>query len=160
MDRVDDCMRAAIATVLQVPDVPDPRLHERLRAGDDPKAIDAASWAIFAEWLDGRGLGFAFHAKPPVDRERWIAIVEPPTGAALAAANDLVATADGLRRAPAGIRTLANPFDDHCVVMRLGEILHDPAVGLEAPPGMRLHRAQVADIRYGITIDRKEAGNA
>jgi hypothetical protein len=38
----DGCFASALATCLQVPigDVPDPRLDERLAAGESPEAID------------------------------------------------------------------------------------------------------------------------
>jgi hypothetical protein len=104
--RNDDCMRAAVATCLQVPieDVPDPRLDERLAAGDDPDELDRLARAELEGWLAGRGLRLVRHWRLPVDRERWIGVSPGP-----------------------------GEFGDHVLVMTRAEILFDPASYI---PGM------------------------
>ena len=108
--RTDDCFAAALATVLQVPigEVPDPRIDERLAAGESPEEITSSAWDGLYEWLDRRGLRMIVHEKVPANRRRWIGIV-PWRG----------------------------DFNDHCLVMRMDRLLFDPAYlgGNYVPPG-------------------------
>ena len=79
--RRDDCFRAAMATLLQigVEQVPDPRLDERLEAGEDREQINRESWARLHEWLAGRALRLVFHHEAlPVDADRWIGVARAP----------------------------------------------------------------------------------
>lgn len=97
--RTDDCFAAALATCLKVPigEVPDPRIDERLQAGEDAEAIARSSWQELAEWLTARGLLMNVHAQPPVELPRWIGIVRFP-----------------------------GSFNDHTLVMSRDEVLFDP----------------------------------
>lgn len=97
--RTDDCWAAAVATCLQVPldEVPDPRLDERVQAGEDPDGINRSAWAEFDRWLGEGGLSMTVHRKVPAPRRRWIGIVKFP----------------GL-------------FMAHCLVMSRDEVLFDP----------------------------------
>ena len=98
--RLDDCWQAALATCLQVPigDVPDTRIDERLRAGEEPGEI-SRSWAEeLPGWLTARGLRIVEHTRRlPVERPRWIGVVP-----------------------------FAGMFNDHCLVMSRGEVLFNP----------------------------------
>ena len=146
----DDCFRAALATATQIPveQVPDLRLDRRLRKGEDVERINRESWERMAEWLDGRGLELVFHRDVPVDRERWVGVCRGPTEATAA-----VATA-------AGFRLGDNPFNNHCLVMSYGDIVFDPAIGLELsdwlPRGARLRSWHPSQVVYGVSFDPKE----
>jgi hypothetical protein len=98
--RSDDCFAAALATCLQIPieEVPDPRIDERLAAGDSVEDIDDDARDELERWLTGRNLRMVLHRVVPAARRRWIGIV-PLRGA----------------------------FTDHCVVMSDARLLFDPA---------------------------------
>jgi hypothetical protein len=100
MRQGDDCWPAAIATVLQVPleQVPDLRLDERVRSGEDPEEVSLSSWDTIEDWLRGRGLRMVVHRIVPAPRRRWIGVV-PVQG----------------------------DFQSHCLVMAGRELLFDPA---------------------------------
>lgn len=97
--RTDDCFAACLATCLQVPieEVPDPRLDERLQAGEDGHEIGHSAWRRLAEWLDERRLRMLVHETPPWKHARWIGVIGFP-----------------------------GHFNDHCVVMSKHEVLFDP----------------------------------
>jgi hypothetical protein len=97
--RMDDCLQAALATCVQAPSptVPDPRLDERLIAGEDPEEIARSSWLAMVRWAARCGLTITIHPSPPTSERRWIGVV------------------------PA-----AGVFNDHCLVMNRSEILFDP----------------------------------
>ena len=97
--RTDDCFAAALATCLEVPigEVPDPRIDERLQAGEDAETIARTMWQELAEWLAARGLVMNVHATPPVELPRWIGIVR-----------------------------FEGHFNDHTLVMSRDEVLFDP----------------------------------
>src|SRR5690348_12893106 len=73
-ERLDCCLQAAIATVLQVSidEVPDAQLSERIAAGEDPEAIARDACEQLERWARGRGLRILVHRKFPVPRRRWI----------------------------------------------------------------------------------------
>jgi hypothetical protein len=50
--RTDDCLRAAIATVTQIPieQVPDLGLDDCVRRGEDPEEISVNSWGRIEDW--------------------------------------------------------------------------------------------------------------
>lgn len=104
-NRADDCLRAALATCLQVApeDVPDPRLDDRRDQGWSVERVEFYAREELAEWLDGRGLRKVVHRRPPTWRRRWI-----------------------------GVICRSGVFSDHCLVMSRGELLHDPAAWIGA----------------------------
>lgn len=99
--RKDDCFAAALATVLQVPigDVPDPRLDDRVAAGETVEEIDRSAWSELNEWLYGRGLRMTLHTELPPRRRRWMGVVP-----------------------------MAGDFQDHSLVFDRREVLFDPAI--------------------------------
>ena len=96
--RSDDCFAACLATCLQVPieDVPDPRIDERLQAGESPEDVDRSACEELGRWLTARGLCMVTH-RPPVASPRWIGVIE-----------------------------FVGAFNDHTVVMAGDTILFDP----------------------------------
>lgn len=98
--RTDDCLAAALATCLQVPieNVPDPKIDERLEAGETPDQINQRALSNLLQWLASRRLRIVFHRKIPVmARRRWIGIVDLPAN-----------------------------FNGHCLVMDRDALLFDP----------------------------------
>jgi hypothetical protein len=135
--RPDNCLRAAVATALQVPidQVPDPRLDARFKDGDDPDEISARSWEKLADWSRARGLELRGHLDTlPTDRERWVGVVEPDM------------EGDDFADAP-------TPFTAHCLVMSYGDILFDPSISLFAPEGQQLRTYDPSQITYGLTFN-------
>jgi len=130
-ERLDECFRAALATATQIPleEVPDARIDARLAAGDDSDQIIREAWEDLDDWLLARGLQLAVHETLPVGRERWIGVCSASGHAC---------------------------FSEHCLVLRYGEIILDPGIGLEPGPGMQLRTWIPSDIDYGFTLDRKE----
>lgn len=106
--RTDDCWAAAVATCLQVPidEVPDSRIDERLRAGEDSDEISRSAWEEFGHWLRSRSLRMLIHRKVPARSARWIGSIPMP-----------------------GI------LGDHSIVMNRAEALFDPTQDF-ALPGM------------------------
>ena len=128
--REDDCFAAALATVLQVPieQVPDPRIDERLAAGESPDDIDRSARSELDRWLAARDLTMVVHAELPTHRRRWIGVV-----------------------------TLPGAFNDHCLVMSHDRFLFDPVHYLEhltgqsdRHPSIRQFRPE--DISYGLSF--------
>lgn len=133
--RLDDCWRAAAATVLQIPprQIPDPRLHARLRAGEDPETVNQDAWAGFARFLQGRGWTMHVHAnRLPTYSKRWIGVVLAPD----------------------------RPLHDHCMVMCGREVLFDPTeipINGRHPDGEPLEpfaRFGLADVAWGATFNK------
>jgi hypothetical protein len=130
--RRDNCLQAAVATALQHPieRVPDLRIDERIEAGEDPRHVSDSSWLRIMTWADRLGLTLTFHDDVlPVDRDRWIGVCPCPEGSFM--------------------------LGDHGLVMRRAELLFDPSLGLDCPPGTRPRRFDPADIAYGITFDSR-----
>jgi hypothetical protein len=121
--RADDCMRAALATLMQVPiwEIPDPRLDERLAAGEDPDDIDRNAGAELEHFLAGYGLKLVKHSHVPLEGD-WIG----------------VSRGDG-------------PFGDHTVIMRDDKVAFDPAEGFPTPPGYKV--APVTEVCGGYTLE-------
>ena len=136
----DDCFRAALATVTQIPvqEVFDVLLRGRLAAGADVDDLAAMFWDKCESWLESRGLRATFHKAVPLDRERWIGIVPPPPPE-----DD---TTEGGHGRP------CSPFSAHTLVMTRDRILFDPAISLRPPPGMRLRQLRPSDVVLGIAI--------
>ena len=141
--RWDDCLRAAIATALQVPpeQIPDLRLHARLDAGEDPDEISDSSWLRIAEWAERRGLRMMLHEEHevPADRERWIGVcVHPVRWHELARFDE------------------PNPFVDHCLVMSYDRVIFEPAARAIVPRGMEPQTWDASEVTYGISFDPRE----
>jgi hypothetical protein len=96
--RSDDCFAACVATCLQVPldEVPDPRIDERLRAGETANEINHAAWHEIESWLAERRLRIVRH-ETPCHEPRWLGVVNFP-----------------------------GDFNDHCLVMAGDQVLFDP----------------------------------
>lgn len=123
--RKDDCFAAAIATCLQVPieEVPDPRLDERVAAGEPVVEIDDSVWDDLYAWLDIRGLRMILHHKVPAARRRWIGVIPIP-----------------------------GAFMSHCLVMTRREVLFDPARIPPLSLAAISWRFRARDIRYGLSF--------
>jgi hypothetical protein len=128
--RQDDCLAAAMATVLQQPieQVPDLRLDGRLSAGEDADEIARRSWERINEWLERLGLQVVFHESPPLDRDRWIGVCGPSE----------------------------KTFGDHCLVMSHDRLVLDPSISVARPPGETWCSFDPSHIYYGISFDREE----
>ncbi len=127
MRRSDDCLQAALASLLQVPPhtLPDIRIDARLAAGEDPEQVTRVFWQEMAQWADRRGITLIIHPEPPRSERRWIGVV-----------------------AQAGL------FDNHCLLMHRRDCLFDP-FSLRLPSGDVALATDPGGIEYGITI-RKE----
>lgn len=157
-NRADDCLRPCIATVLQIPpaEVPDPRIDRRLAAGDEPLQIATDAWEQLARWLDGRGLRLVVHTGAlPVDRDRWIGVCRPRSDAS--ATERVIGMAAWANHVPG---TELVGFSDHSLVMSHDRVLHDPAIRVPAPPGLRVRGWTLTDVTYGVTFDTKERNDA
>jgi hypothetical protein len=126
--RTDDCFAAAIATTLQVPieEVPDPRIDERLAAGEAPEEIDRRVWANLTSWLASRDLRIIPHRKVPAARRRWIGVVP-----------------------------ISGNFRSHCLVMSHERLLFDPANNpsyIPRPDGRKVRTYQPDQITFGLSF--------
>jgi hypothetical protein len=125
--RSDDCMAAALATCLQVPidEVPDPRLDERLEAGEPVDEINESASQELLNWLADRGLERVLHSTMPVAQKRWIGIVPMP-----------------------------GTFNNHCLVMAGNDLLFDPVDPRQSGEmnGRRLRAFGADDVRYGFSF--------
>lgn len=89
----------------------------------------AASQALadLGAWAHGLGSRLTYHDSPPTHRGAWLGAV--PTDE----------TGPG-----------------HCAVFCTDRLVHDPAAGFPLPPGHELVPVTLADVRWGITLDRLE----
>lgn len=184
MIRHDDCLRAAVATALQVPpaEIPDPRIEQRLLAGEEPDSTADHVWTILAAWLAGRGLQIVRHevtiiskdaemvepTNPPLADadQRWIGVVE--VGEVNQRDIDAMLAGHPLTRNRAGRRAVSRQraldgmanFASHSLVMRGWDLLFDPAEALEPPPGMAVYRYSPVEISWGISFQPTAAGAA
>lgn len=80
--RLDDCLVAAVATLLEVPPylVPDVNAYDMAIAGESNAAISAARAAAMSEWLAGRGLSMHRCDVSEVTERRWIGVVDGDLG--------------------------------------------------------------------------------
>jgi hypothetical protein len=134
--RSDDCFAAAIATVLQVPieDVPDPRLDERLAAGETPEHINRSAQDQLRRWLAGRGLRMVTHRMLPARHRRWIAVIP-----------------------------MRGHFNDHCIVMARDQLLFDPAAVYGAGMyfrGLWVREFRPQDATYGLSFIKTKRGES
>jgi hypothetical protein len=146
--REDDCFASALATVLQVPidELPDPRIDERLAAGESAGEIARSAKAEFGRWLVEHGLRMVKHRSlaRASSLPRWLGIC-PNEGC----------------------------FQDHCLVMAKDAMLFDPGsvtdmrmfglagaplragvglFGFGVAPLVRTHIFTPAEIRYGYSF--------
>jgi hypothetical protein len=125
--RGDDCLQAAIASLLQVPmpKVPDLRMAQRRVDGMDKDALERLVSRQLGDWIEKRGLTVYLHTSPAVSERRWIGVI------------------------PSDISTDA----DHCLLMAGRDCLFDPDVFW--PPGSDEPATQldIGDIEYAITIE-------
>jgi hypothetical protein len=137
--RVDDCLRAAIATATQIPveDVPDLGLDDRLDRGEEPDEVGLAVWAQVQRWAATHELAMRFWETLPAPRDRWIGVSGSGTAAA------------------AEKRKGASPFLDHCLVMCRDRILFNPVCSVVPPPGTEAGGYRYS-FTYGISFDKKE----
>jgi hypothetical protein len=176
--RPDGCLAPCIATILQTPveEVPDPRVDERRASAPaavpDDLIVELA-WTILDAWLADRGLQAVVHYDEPVHLERWIAVCVPPAievvhptnGSRirgrdvflyLDAARDTVATDDAETARLVAEATTAVRFGLHALVMCRDRVYHDPAIGLDPPPGQTHCPYEIDDVAYGITIEERK----
>lgn len=132
--RGDDCLLAAIATATQIPieEVPDPRLHDRLDAGEEQDEINRTTWSLIEDWAASRELALKFWTDLPAPRERWIGI------------SGCEAAEDG------------DPFNDHCLVMCHDRVLFNPIVSVMPLPGTELLHNTPGSLKYGISFEKEE----
>jgi hypothetical protein len=131
--REDDCFNSAIATTLQVPiaRLPDPRIDQRLQAGETPEDVNRLVWSQLDQWLTDRGLRIVVHRKMPVARRRWIGIVPMP-----------------------------GFFRDHCLVMAHDRVIFDPiwhATEDGTIDGRRLRKFSAEEVTVGLSFARNSA---
>jgi hypothetical protein len=140
-----DCLRPAIATVLQVPParVPDLGVERAVAAAVDPLEFSLRMWDRLERWLHERGLTLTFHDRVPRHAGWWIAVC-----ALDATTRDgVVERYSSARPSPRG------PFASHCLVMYRDRRIFDPAMRADPPPGMRVRRWGPETFRYGISFD-------
>ena len=80
-DRDDDCYREVVATVLQIPlgELPDARLDERVREGEEPSRVDQIAKRSMRAFLEERGLREVIHPVGALPcHGRWVGIGEEP----------------------------------------------------------------------------------
>lgn len=150
--RTDDCLQAAIATVLQVPiqQVPCLELEEKSREpGADLDAISQEAWARITTWATKRLLRLTFHDRVPVARERWIGVCGAPSR------QTYHLEPDRLGR-PVPVPDTQEGLNDHCLVMCHDRLVFDPACSVNPPPGFAVARYNPSMIDYGITFDTEE----
>jgi hypothetical protein len=143
--RHDDCFQAAVATVTQVPieQVPDLALDRRLSEGADAEEISRTAWERFDAWATRRAFALRFWPEVPVDRPRWIGVVESPMGDARYSY-----TPDG-----GVVLVEGTNFNDHCLVMSHDRLLFDPSCSVRIPPGARPFAFTPDQITYGISFE-------
>jgi hypothetical protein len=187
-DRHDDCLRPALATVLQVPpgQIPDMRIDERVLNGDSLSDIARDGWAAIDAWLLGFGLEMVFglptrrggrptfpkivyrdeyHVQRVKTIARWIGVVRPfkmvePLPGNQSAEALMARFEDLLGASSPSYRRLQDEQSwDHCLVMQEDEILFDPAVGIPPPPGARRRTYDPSEIVYTITVVARKETN-
>lgn len=127
--RSDDCLQAAIASLLQVPPylVPDLQIDQQRMAGKEPEQINAAVWQKMGPWIEKNAVTIMLHTVVPTSERRWIGVVKGAMGSTT----------------------------DHCLLMSGRDCLFDVAnlvpPGKDEPVSPYGH----ADIAYGITIERR-----
>jgi hypothetical protein len=124
--RLDDCLKAAIASCAQVPphSVSDPQLEALIAAGTDPEQIERVADHKLDVWAQQAGVTIRVHATPP-RTGRWIGVV------------------------PA-----ADSYNDHCLLMSQRDCLFDPARLFAPSKDEPVSTLDPRDIEYGISLER------
>jgi hypothetical protein len=129
--RLDDCLQAAVASLLEVPmhEVPDLNLHKQILSGGcDQKDVLRAANERMDRWIAQSGLTVNCHAAPPISG-RWIGVV-------LGSDSDV---ANG----------------DHCLLMSGRDCLFDPAEYVPPSGDRPASLLGIEDVDYAITIERR-----
>jgi hypothetical protein len=129
LPRGDDCFASALSTCLQIDiaDVPDPRIDERLAAGESADDIERDMSSTLERWLTRRGLQMSVHRKVPVALPRWIGVV-----------------------------VIAGAFRSHCLCMHYGDVLFDPLVAASEDgriDGRAVRQFGAKDVKIGLSFD-------
>jgi hypothetical protein len=129
--RVDDCMRAAVATVVgcHYNETPDP-----------PHGEPLAWWSVWIEWATARGLEARLHAAPPRGADRWSVGTAWPSGTLM------------IRTDRSGVQWVEWDEADriagaHAVACRDGRAVHNPAPN--SPRPRRFRAAHTFDTQGG-----------
>lgn len=128
MRRTDDCLQAAIASVVGIPapDVPDLHIDEqRYRDGLEPEEITRKIVQTLDQWSDQQGFDIRVCATLPTSG-KWIGVV------------------------PVGSRQ----FTDHCLCMSGRDCIFDPAQIIPPSKHDAISAHSPDDIEYAITIER------
>lgn len=127
MRRNDDCLQAAVATVLSIAPhkIPLPAINAMIYAGRDVEEVGNVFDAQFDQWADRQGIRIAVHPTAstvhPPTRGKWVAV------------------------AP-------NARTTHCLICLGGQVIHDPLAVLPSTPD---ELGDLADtIEFGFTIER------
>jgi hypothetical protein len=98
--RFDDCLQAAIASLLQtpMPTVPDLRIGQKLANGMDHEELEREIAGQMGRWVDRCGVTVYLHTSPPTFERRWIGVI------------------------PSEI-----PGGEHCLLMTGSDYLFDPS---------------------------------
>jgi hypothetical protein len=132
--RVDDCLQASVATLVQLPmcDIPDIHLDRQIREGKDLAAIQQNLTRDYEDWSQRHGYTITTHTSPTRTAERWIGVIET------------------------GIE-----WNDHCLVMSKSECIWDVLRMFPPRKHERMMHATESnftedDIDYSITIERTQ----
>lgn len=126
--RADDCLQAAIATLVQIPmpEVCDFRIDEQQAAGKTADEIEQANDQQLAEWLDAHGLVVTHHPGPPESAARWMGILPGP-----------------------------REFTGHCLIFTGPTLLWDPTYKVPPQLGDTPSTYTPGDVQSGVTINRR-----
>lgn len=126
--RTDDCLQAAIASLLQIPmcQVPDLRIDRQLASGLEPDEMERNIAQTMRRWTTERGLTVLLHPTMPTSARRWIGVT----------------------------RVEDDLYSDHCLLMSGRDCLFDPYQPIpdnDDPWGSH----EFGDLDYGITIEKR-----
>lgn len=123
--RTDDCLQAALASLLQMPPnlVPDLALHDMIASGVSSEEIERTADKLLDEWQQRSGLAMRLRA------------VLPATGWWI------------------GVTYSGQCYSDHCLLMRGREVMFDPSRLAPTDEEEAAAGYKHDDIYYAITID-------
>jgi hypothetical protein len=124
--KTDDCLRAAIASCVQIPPhlVPELRIDEQLMLNKEPEEIERTNTVKMGRWMEQNGVTIRLRPILPSTAKRWIGVVK------------------------------ANAHTDHCLLMTGRDCLFDSASLVPPGPSEPTSTYTHEDIDYGITIER------